>query len=181
MLFRSVLAADLVGVVAVVLRRSRVGLFIMVMGGISAGVVCLDPQGKLYNVRFLPMWFLCLYLLAGLALSEVVAAAARWNRRHRLRLWVLAIRERLGRVEVSPWSPGARVSRFRRPAPDANPPGAVVGPLIALAAACLVVVPPLVLPASTLSSVGVTVGSNQPGAWADWNYSGYERKPDYPE
>ena len=178
---RWVLAADLVGVVAVVLRRSRVGLFIMVMGGISAGVVCLDPQGKLYNVRFLPMWFLCLYLLAGLALGEVVAAAARWNRRHRLRLWVLAIRERLARVEVTPWSPGTRVSRFRRPTPDANPPGAVVGPLIALAAACLVVVPPLVLPASTLSSVGVTVGSNQPGAWADWNYSGYERKPDYPE
>ncbi len=52
---------------------------------------------------------------------------------------------------------------------------------MALAAACLAVVPPLVLPASTLSQVGVTVGANQPSAWADWNYSGYERKPDYPE
>ena len=29
--------------------------------------------------------------------------------------------------------------------------------------------------------MGVTVGANQPGAWAEWNYSGYERKPDYPE
>ena len=57
----------------------------------------------------------------------------------------------------------------------------MVGPLIALAAACLAVVPPLVLPASTLSQVGVTVGANQPRAWAEWNYSGYEGKPDYPE
>ena len=37
------------------------------------------------------------------------------------------------------------------------------------------------LPASALSQVGVTVGADQPSAWAEWNYSGYERKPDYPE
>ena len=24
--------------------------------------------------------------------------------------------------------------------------------------------------------MGITVGANQPSAWADWNYSGYERK-----
>ena len=29
--------------------------------------------------------------------------------------------------------------------------------------------------------MGVTVGANQPSAWAEWNYSGYEGKPDYPE
>ena len=55
------------------------------------------------------------------------------------------------------------------------------GPLIALAAACLAVVPPLVLPSTTLANIGVHVGSDQPSVWAEWNYSGYERKPDYPE
>ena len=25
------------------------------------------------------------------------------------------------------------------------------------------------------------MGANQPSAWAEWNYSGYEQKPDYPE
>ena len=79
-----------------------------------------------------------------------------------------------------PWRPGMRISRFRRPTPGDNPPGSVVGPLIALAAACLAVVPPLVLPASTLSAVGVTVGANQPGAWAEWNYSGYEAQARLP-
>ena len=178
---RWVLAADLVGMVALVLRRNRVALFIVIMGTISAAAVCLDPANKLYNARFLPFWFLCLYLLAGYALAEVVAGVARWNRRRRLGLWVTVVRGRLRAAHETPWQPGARISRFRRPSPDAFPAGAVVGPLVALAAACLVVVPPLVLPASALSHVGVTVGANQPSSWAEWNYSGYERKPDYPE
>jgi hypothetical protein len=178
---RWVLAADLVGLVAMVARRNRVALFIAAMGAFSAAVICLDPQGKLYNVRFLPSWFLCLYLMAGYALAETVSAVARWNRRRRLDLWVVAVRERLSLSQGLPWRPGMRISRFRRPTPDGNPPGAVVGPIIALAAACLAVVPPLILPAATLSSVGVTVGADQPSAWAEWNYSGYQGKPDYPE
>ena len=178
---RWVLAADLVGVVAMVARRNRVALFLCVMGGISAAVVVLDPTPKLYNVRFLPLWFLCMYLLAGYALGEVITAVARWNRRRRLDQWVSVVRERLTAAHGVPWRPGARVSRFRRPAPDSSPPGSLVGPIIALAAACLAVVPPLVLPSSSLAHVGVTVGANQPSAWADWNYSGYERKPDYAE
>ncbi len=178
---RWVLAADLVGLAAMVVRRSRVALFIVVMGALSAAAVCLDPANKLYNARFLPFWFLCLYLLAGYALAEVVAAVARWDRRRRLNQWVAVVRPRLDGVHETPWQPGARISRFRRPSPAAFPAGAVVGPLVALAAACLVVVPPLVLPASSLSKVGITVSANQPSAWSDWNYSGYERKPDYPE
>ncbi|MGO8872770.1 MAG: hypothetical protein ACLQPH_15465 [Acidimicrobiales bacterium] len=178
---RWVLIADLVGLVAMVLRRNRFALFLVVMAAFSAAAVCLDPANKLYNARFIPFWFLCLYLMAGYALAETVAAVSRWHRRRRLDQWVLLIRERLGHVEGMPWRPGARISRFRRPTPGGNPPGSVVGPIIALAAACLAVVPPLVLPASALARVGVTVGADQPSAWAEWNYSGYQGKPDYPE
>ena len=170
-----------VGVLAMLIRRNRVALFIATMGAFSAAVVCLDPQGKLYNVRFLPLWFLCLYLMAGYALAEVVSGIARWNRRRRLDQWVALIRQRLTQVEGMPWLPGQRISRFRRPNPEGHPPGAVVGPIIALAAACLVVIPPLALPASTMSAIGITVGPNQPSAWAEWNYTGYQGKPDYPE
>jgi hypothetical protein len=178
---RWVLAADLVGLAAMVIRRNRVALFLALMGGIAAAVVCLDPQGKLYNVRFLPLWFLCLYLMAGYALSEVVAGAARWNRHRRLNQWVRLVKHRLANVEGMPWRPGERISRFRRPAPDGNPPGAVIGPIVALAAFCLAVVPALVLPASDLNAIGITAASNQASSWAAWNYSGYEKKPDYPE
>ena len=177
---RWVQVAALVGLVATVIRRNRVGMFLAIMGGISAGVVCLDPQGKLYNVRFLPFWFLCLYLLGGIGVSEAVSAAARWLRRRRLEQWV----DRLG-SRVAPAGAGivpvGRGRRFRRPTPGIAPAGAVAGPIIALVGVYLAVMPPLVLPASALTHVGVTVGANQPSAWADWNYSGYERKPDYPE
>jgi len=179
--FRWVLVADLVGMVAMVARRNRVALFLVVMAALSAAAVILDPAGKLYNVRFLPLWFLCLYLLAGYALAEVVSAAARLARRRRLTLWVRDVRRSLGSDEHREWIPGRRVTPFRRPVPVAVAAGAVVGPLVALAAACLVVVPPLAVPATTLAKIGVQVGPDQPSAWAEWNYSGYERKADYPE
>ena len=178
---RWVLAADLVGLVAMVVRRNRVALFLVVMAGLSAVALIVDPASKLYNVRFLPLWFLCLYLLAGYALAEVVALVARGWRRRRLNVWVRAVQVRLGSVDPLAWAPGMRITRFRRPVPTPVAAGAVVGPLVALAAVCLAVVPPLVLPATTLARVGVTVGANQPSAWAAWNYSGYEQKPDYPE
>jgi len=176
-----VLVADAVGLVAMVIRKNRVALFLVVMAGLSAAAVIVDPASKLYNVRFLPLWFLCLYLLAGYALAEVISMVARWSRRRRLDAWVRAVRARLVTIEGSAWAPGMRISRFRRPVPWAVPAGAVIGPLVALAAACLVVVPPLALKASTLAEVGVTVGPDQPSSWAQWNYSGYEKKPDYPE
>ncbi|HEY5109403.1 MAG TPA: hypothetical protein VII96_07315 [Acidimicrobiales bacterium] len=178
---RWVLAADVVAVAVMVVRRSRVALFLVVMAALSAMAMIVDPASKLYNVRFLPLWFLCLYLLAGYALAEVVGLVARWWRRRRLNVWARSVRARLGTVDQLAWAPGMRITRFRRPVPVAVAAGAVVGPLVALVAVCLVVVPPLALPTSTLSKVGVTVGANQPSAWAAWNYSGYERKADYPE
>ena len=178
---RWVVAADVVALVAMIARKNRVALFLVVMAGLSAMAMIVDPASKLYNVRFLPLWFLCLYLLAGYALAEVVALVARWWRRRRLNVWVRSLRGRLGTTDHVAWVPGMRVTRFRRPVPTAVAAGAVIGPLLALAAVCLAVVPPLALKASTLAKVGVTVGPNQPSAWAAWNYSGYERKPDYPE
>jgi hypothetical protein len=177
---RWVQIAALVGLVATVIRRNRVGMFLAIMGGISAGVVCLDPQGKLYNVRFLPFWFLCLYLLGGIGVSETVSGAARWLRRQRLEQWVARLGSRVGPGGGGVVL-GGRGRRLRRPTPGIAAAGAIAGPIIALAGVYLAVLPPLVLPASALTHVGVTVGADQPSAWADWNYSGYERKPDYPE
>ncbi len=148
--------------VALVLR-SRFGVFIAALGGCSALAMVLDPQGSLYNVRLLPFWFLCVYLLVGWLFATVVAGVARWWRRERQARWV----DRLDRGRAGP---RPRVSRFV--------PGSVVGPLLGLLAACVVVVPPFVVPASALP---VHVGANEVNSWAAWNYSGYEGKPAYPE
>ena len=176
---RWVLAVDLIGLVAMVVRRNRVSLFVAVMAGFSAAVVCLDPQGKLYNVRFLPLWFLCLYLFAGLAVAEVTAAVARLVRRRRMNRWVESVEESAGSA-LAGWRPGMRITRFRRPRPPTRPPAAIVGALLCLVGAVVAVVPPLVLPANDLAQVGVTVGADQPSAWARGTTPGIRRSRTIP-
>ena len=73
----------LAGSAAVVslLRRSPTGCFLTAMAALSAAGFIFTPQGRLWNARLLPLWFLTLYLLAGVALAElgraVGAALAR--------------------------------------------------------------------------------------------------------
>jgi hypothetical protein len=79
------------GVFVSILRRHRVGLFLAIMAVISAFIFRFAPQARLWNARVLPFWFLCLYLLAAVAVAEGGAilveslssgersAAARWS------------------------------------------------------------------------------------------------------
>ena len=177
------LAADVVGVVAMVVRRNRVALFLVVMAAVSAVAVIVDPAGKLYNVRFLPLWFLCIYLLAGYALAEVVSAVARLVApAPAQRVGAATSRHRLGSVRRTrlvagrpghpvPATRAGRGGRRRRGRP-ARRPGRRVPGRGAAAGPCR----PPPWPRSGSPSV-----ADQPSAWAAWNYSGYERKPDYPE
>lgn len=154
------LALAAVALVVAVARRSRFGLVFGALGALSAIGLIVDPQGSLYNVRLLPLWFLCVYLLAGWVFGVTIAAVARWWRRERLASWVAKVREH---------GPGAAPPR---PRTRRFPPGAVVGPLLAIAGACLVVVPPFVAPGDL--PFGIQTGANQVTNWAAWNYTGYE-------
>lgn len=69
-----------VGVVIAAWRRCRTGTFLAVMAVLSAVAFRLAPQGKIWNPRLLPFWFLCLYLLAGLAVASVAWGLARLAR-----------------------------------------------------------------------------------------------------
>ena len=66
-----------VGALASLLRRSLPGTFLTAMAVLSAVGFVLAPQGKIWNARLLPFWFLCLYLLAGLALEAAFWLAGR--------------------------------------------------------------------------------------------------------
>jgi hypothetical protein len=136
--------------------KSRFGVTFGVLGAGAALGVRFDPQGALYNVRLLPLWFLCVYLLAGWFVAVLLrAAASAW------RDW---------RRAVDPsWHARGRWQ---------IPTGAVGGPVLALVGALVAVVPPLVLPASALP---VVPGANQVTNWATWNYRGFEGAPAYPE
>ncbi len=155
-----------IALVVAVVTRSRFGLVVAVLGGISALVVVADPLRSLYNVRFLPLWFLCVYLMVGWVAGVGIAASARAVRRARLLRWVTT-GAAAGRrpPRLAPWAPGA-----------------VGGAIVAIVAALAVVVPPF-LPAvaSSLPKIGIQPGPNQVTVWSRWNYTGYEGKPAYPE
>ncbi|HMK99835.1 MAG TPA: hypothetical protein VK428_06570 [Acidimicrobiales bacterium] len=72
-----------VGVVVAVAKRQRAAALLTVLGVGSALALVLDPQGKLYNTRFLPLWWLCVYLMVGYAVAEAGIAVASWWRQAR--------------------------------------------------------------------------------------------------
>ncbi|PLS75902.1 MAG: hypothetical protein CYG61_05030 [Actinobacteria bacterium] len=133
------------GAIFSLLRRSRVGTFLTIMAAVSALGFRFALQGKIWNARLLPFWFLCLYLLAGLALAAVAAAVAR------------LITAREAREEGS--TAGDIVTKLVAP-----PVALVLG--LGLVALPLQVLPSWV-PLETTDASFVP-------AWAKWNYSGFE-------
>jgi hypothetical protein len=144
----------------------------------------VDPQGSLYNVRLLPLWFISVYLMAAWAFGTwCVIVATAW-RRARDRRWQAA--------EATPWDelgfsdgsvPEAVPLGWTPPAPPAPPPrrwgpAAVSGAILGLLAVMVAVVPPFILPASSLP---VTLGANEVTNWSNYNYEGYQGQASYPE
>jgi hypothetical protein len=84
---RWALALAALGAVIAVVLRQRPVLMLVLLGWAAFAATTLDPQGKLYNTRFVPLWWLCVYLVAGAAVAELGVGAARLWRWARLRLW----------------------------------------------------------------------------------------------
>jgi hypothetical protein len=189
-----VLAA--VAVVIGVIRRQRGVLLLAGLGIASLLAVLFDPQGKLYNVRFLPLWFLCAYLLAGITVAEVLVLSAKVWRASRTALW----RATVGLTPA--W--GSAQSDEGWPADEALPdlprrprwrsaPAALGGPIAGTLISCLIVVPSLLVSYTnssenlSLTIAGVPVipaihiRHDIVTDWAYWNYTGYQGKSGWPE
>jgi hypothetical protein len=154
-----VIVFALIGAITAIGFRRRFGTALVLMSAILALGIRLAPQGRLWNARLLPFWYLCLYLLAALAASEVVMAAA---------------------VLLRPDESGART---RRVATAVATVGGTLAVLIAVA------FPLRMLPLATTSPDGrtytwfgrSTTDQSLVRGWARWDFTGYERKPAYPE
>jgi hypothetical protein len=189
-----------VGVVMAVLLRSRFGLTVTVLGTAFALAEVFDPQGSLYNVRLLPMWFISVYLMAAWAFGVGCILLARgWRRAKQLRWdrWEASFEHRApaaaasmaveggGDGDEGNASVGAPESSTPyeayvpgRPRPSRWAPAAVSGAVIGLIAVLLVVVPPFLVS----SSWGpVHLGPNEVTNWSSYNYTGYEGQTSYPE
>ncbi len=147
------------GVVLSVARRSRLGLWATVMAAASLIGFILCPQSRLWNARLLPSWFFFLYVLAGVAAVESALGAS----------------EVLAKMKTAVLGDGVD--------DEASDQIAWMPRLIA----------PLVASAYVFVLIGMSLGQlpswspwrtadrNFVVDWAAWNYSGYERKPSYPE
>ena len=94
--------------------RSRFGITVTVLGIASALATALDPQGSLYNVRLLPLWFVSVYLMAAWAFGTGCIAAASGG----------AHAAALGRHRAARWQPsvaGRGVSPFASRAMGTGP------------------------------------------------------------
>ncbi|CAN5490449.1 hypothetical protein BH20ACT2_BH20ACT2_17740 [soil metagenome] len=153
---RLVIALAAVGMVVSLLFRVRAGVLLSVTAlGFAAAFVLL-PQGRLWNARVLPFYYLCAYLLAGVGVAEV------------------------GRAVATLLAPDPR-----RPLRLVKAMTAPVGAIVALV---VVAFPMGALPLSTRGTDGVarwmglsTSHRNDVSGWAEWNFTGYERKDAYPE
>ena len=147
----------LMGVIASLALHRRLGTFLAVLAVLAAVGFVLAPQGRLWNARLLPFWYLCLYLLAALAVAELVEAVAT------LAAKAPAIRSR-----------GVAVG------------GTIVAALIALAAIALPLrmLPfgQVSSDGTRYSWLGITTTDRSfVPDWSRWNYTGYERKSAWPE
>lgn len=71
-----VLFAGFLGAGLALYMRRRMGLFWVLIGAISTIGFIFMPQGRLWNARLLPFYYLSLYMLAGWAVAEIGWAAA---------------------------------------------------------------------------------------------------------
>ncbi|MBW3548550.1 MAG: hypothetical protein KY452_10505 [Actinobacteria bacterium] len=65
-----------VGAVTSLLFRRRLGILLVLLAVAFAVGFVVAPQGRLWNARLLPFWYLCLYLLAAVAVSELATSLA---------------------------------------------------------------------------------------------------------
>jgi hypothetical protein len=156
----------LTAVVFAVLERHRAGLFCLCMSVGTAIAFVLVPQGRLWNARLLPFYYLSLYLLAAIGVGYLGHTLAMLMARDPAR----PLRVVQGAVAIA---------------------GAVVG-LVVLALPLHAMPNYIGLPGRGWQ-IGTETGNsykwwflqtNQNSfvdSWARWNFEGYEGKPAYPE
>lgn len=161
------LVLALLGVVMSIAWKRRAGAFLVVTAAVAAAAFILVPQGRLWNARLLPFWFLMLYLLAALGVAELgrtIASLASRNPEQPRRSITIA---------TAVVAALAGLTSLAMPL-HAMPDKIALGPIQ--------------IDLGGMRSDGKyhwlflsTKDSSFVPAWARWNFSGYEGKAAYPE
>jgi hypothetical protein len=85
------LAATVAGAVMALARADRRFILLLAPAVLGAALYLLVPQGHVWNGRFLPFWYLGIYLCAAYALGSAVPLLARWIWRRRTQVVAVAL------------------------------------------------------------------------------------------
>ncbi len=86
--FRLVFALAVVGVILSIVRRNRMGVVLALSAAGVAAAFCLLPEGRLWNGRILPPYYLFVYLLAAVGVGEAARTLADMLRAPELKVFV---------------------------------------------------------------------------------------------
>lgn len=153
----------LLGLVIAIVRRERGGLTLAGLAVAFGIAFVIWPQGRLWNARLLPFWFLMLLLLAAYALGVIVSLAAKR---------------------------AALIGRYLPARREAFEMGSALATALLLMGVQIAVLQPAPLRIPLKGSEikidwwpdALNIGDQSfISDWAHWNYSGYERKDAYRE
>jgi hypothetical protein len=145
-----------IGVGTSIIFRRRLGMYLGLLSLLFAVAFVFVPQGRLWNARLLPFWYLCLYLLAAVAVAEFARSAA-----------VLLSRQ---------------AGEAHQPALRGVPVAATLVVLVAIGLPLRTLPFGTVEADGSFSWLAFDTSDRSfVPDWARWNYSGYERKDAYPE
>ncbi len=145
-----------VGVVTSFMFRRRLGILLALLALAFAVGFVMAPQGRLWNARLLPFWYLCLYLLAAVAVTELASSLAALVAR--------------------------RPERPVRAVVFAVPVAATLAVLVVVGLPLRSLPFGSTSADGTYRWAGLsTTDRSFVPDWAHWNYSGYQGKAAYPE
>jgi len=181
-------ALALVSCLLLVYKRSRLGMSLAVTAVMVAVAFVLLPEGRLWNVRILPFYYLSVYLLTALGVGEALSSARRRLTRPRLprllatKAVVPAADSESPAVPVVPTVSGGSPRRI---------PTVLAGvtALLGVAAVMVTVGLPLrSLPGGSLGNDGIyrwgpfsSSETNLGTYWVEYNFEGYEAKQPTPD
>ena len=174
------------GAVLLLFRHRRLGMALALTAAMVAAGFLILPEGRLWNVRILPFYYLTVYLTAALGLGEAILLGRRAiDRRQAARAAEAGDVEEAEQAEaveeaeeVEEQAP-RRFSLARRSAGTVAAGGAVA--LLAVAVTVMVGLPLRSLPGGSVGDDGVyrwgplsSSDSNLGPYWVEYNFKGYE-------
>jgi hypothetical protein len=200
---RWVIVLAIIALIVAFWVRDRLGMILTTLTVLSIGAYVFDPQNVIWNERLVPFWFITIHLSAGWLFGYVLL---RWSRRapNKIGRFVVQIGESRFSFAHEATVPDAVAVPVAAPHvtgdddtfvassfPDENEEVEVEddvarwqrrslrATVVILILGLLTTVPGLIPPVASALSLNTT--GNQVSSWAQWNYSGYQAKPAWPE